>query len=382
MTTRLGIFTRVLDYAPPAERYRNAVEQVQLAERLGFDAAWVAQHHFDGDEGGLPSPLVLLSHLAAVTERIRLGTAIITLPLENPVRVAEDASVLDVLSGGRLELGLGSGGTPKSFSAFGLDVADKHAVHAAHLDVLRGALAGGDLGHPHNQLYPPAPGLAQRLWQATFSAAGAERAGAAGDGLMLSRTQPRPAGAPDASLSEIQHPVIDAYLAALPTGVEPRILASRTLFVTEDRQRARVLAGAGLFRAVEKLRAIRHDLPIDDLDTVIRRTDSYVGTPDEVVELLRQDTALARATDVSFQVHSIDPPHEDVLRSVELIATEVAPALGWATRGPSAEIDPSAGAAPHAAAAPLATTASHSDASPFPGSAARADAAPLVSTAL
>lgn len=329
MTARLGIFTRILDDAPPAERYRNAVEQVQLAERLGLDSAWVAQHHFDGDEGGLPSPLVLLSHLAALTQRIRLGTAIITLPLENPVRVAEDAAVLDVLSGGRLELGLGSGGTPKSFSAFGLDVADKHAVHAANLDVLRDALVGGDLGDPRNQLYPPAHGLAQRLWQATFSAAGAERAGAAGDGLMLSRTQPRPAADPDATLSEIQHPVIDAYLAALPTGTEPRILASRTLFVAEDRQRARVLAGAGLFRAVEKLRAIGHDLPVDDLDTVIRRTDSYVGTPEEVVELLSADTALARATDVSFQVHSIDPPHEDVLRSIELIATEVAPAMGW-----------------------------------------------------
>ncbi|WP_418606778.1 putative FMN-dependent luciferase-like monooxygenase [Georgenia sp. SUBG003] len=366
MTTRLGIFTRILDDAPPAERYRNAVEQVQLAERLGFDAAWVAQHHFDGEEGGLPSPLVLLGHLAAVTERIRLGTAIIALPLENPVRVAEDASVLDVLSGGRVELGVGSGGTPRSFSAFGLDAADKHAVHAAKLHVLRAALVGEGLGDPRNRLYPAAPGLAQRLWQATFSSAGAERAGAAGDGLMLSRTQPRPSGQPDATLSEIQHPLIDAYQAALPAGVEPRILASRTLFVTEDRQRARVLAGAGLFRAVEKLRAIGHDLPVDDLDTVIRRTDSYVGTPEEVMELLAQDTALARATDVSFQVHSVDPPHEDVLRSIQLIAAEVAPALGWtaAAHGAGDRLDAESFATDSLAAASPATGSPRAGADP------------------
>src|SRR6185295_16210664 len=85
---RLGFFTRVLDAVPPAERYRLATEQVVHAERLGFDAAWVAQHHFHELEGGLPSPLIFLTYAAARTSRIRLGTAIITLPLELPIRVA------------------------------------------------------------------------------------------------------------------------------------------------------------------------------------------------------------------------------------------------------------------------------------------------------
>ena len=120
---RLGFFTRILDDAPAATRYGNAIEQIQLAVRVGFDSAWVAQHHFHRDEGGLPSPLVFLSHVAARTRRIRLGTGIITLPLENALRVAEDAAVLDLLSHGRLEVGVGSGGTPTSFTAFGLDVA-------------------------------------------------------------------------------------------------------------------------------------------------------------------------------------------------------------------------------------------------------------------
>ncbi len=90
-TLRLGFFTRVLDQAAPPERYRLGLEQIVHADRLGFDTAWVAQHHFHEDEGGLPAPLVFLAHAAARTSRIRLGTGIITLPLEMPLRVAEDA---------------------------------------------------------------------------------------------------------------------------------------------------------------------------------------------------------------------------------------------------------------------------------------------------
>jgi Luciferase-like monooxygenase len=77
---RLGFSTRLLDQANAGERYRLATDQIVHAERHGFDSAWVAQHHFDGDEGGL--------HVVARTSRIRLGTGIVTLPLDEPVRVA------------------------------------------------------------------------------------------------------------------------------------------------------------------------------------------------------------------------------------------------------------------------------------------------------
>ncbi|GAB2942979.1 putative FMN-dependent luciferase-like monooxygenase [Nonomuraea fastidiosa] len=325
---RLGFFTRLLDDVPPGERYRLAAEQIRHAEAYGFDTAWVAQHHFDGEEGGLPAPLVFLAHVAATTSRIRLGTGIITLPLEHPLRVAEDTAVLDLLCGGRLEVGVGGGGTPSAFVPFGRDPADRAALYAEHLWVLRRAWAGERLGGG-NRLYPPASRLLDAVWEATFSVSGGARAGRAGHGLMLSRTQPRPAEDPQATLADLQLPIIAAYREALPPGAEPRIMASRTAFVADSRAEALRYAELGLGR-----RRLPYELPQRDLHSKIAAFDVHLGTPQDVIESLRADPTLEQVTDVAFQVHSVDPPHPLILRSIELLATEVAPALGWQ---PSAE---------------------------------------------
>src|SRR5207253_2945613 len=124
----LGFFTRLLDQAAPSERYRLATAQIIHAERFGFDSAWVAQHHFHEDEGGLPSPFVFLAQVAARTARLRLGTGIVTLPLELPIRVAEDAAVLDLMSGFRLEVGIGPGGNLSAYKAFGLESDERTAL--------------------------------------------------------------------------------------------------------------------------------------------------------------------------------------------------------------------------------------------------------------
>lgn len=333
--TTTAFFTRLLEDATPAQRYAFALEQIQTAERNGIGRAWVAQHHFRAAEGGLPSPLVFLAHAAAHTSRIRLGTGIITLPLEDPVRVAEDATVADVLSGGRIDLGLGSGGTPSSFIPFGQQVADKTAVYDDKLDLLLDALSGADIG-AGNTLYPDAAELASRVWQATFSAYGGTRAGHHGHGLLLSRTQPRRDLDPYTPLSTLQDPIIDAYLEALPAGSEPRITASRTVFVADDRATALRFAEGGLRRGAEGLRRQGQQFPDDSLDALIALTDTHLGTPEEVAVSLAADRTLDRATEIAFQVHSVDAPHEHVLRSIELFAQQVAPALGYQTQAVTA----------------------------------------------
>src|SRR5882672_1357782 len=327
---RLGVFTRLLDQADPAERYRLATEQIVHAERLGFDSAWIAQHHFHEDEGGLPAPFVFLPQVAAQTSRIRLGTGIVTLPLELPIRVAEDSAVLDLMCGGRLEVGVGGGGNLSSYVAFGQNSAERTRLLVEHLQVMRDAWAGRPLPGGKDQMYPANPSLVERVWQATFTVDGARRAGAAGVGLMLSRTQPRPADAPDLSLPEIQNPMIDAYMEALLEGREPRILASRTVFVADDNNEALRLAEVGLGR--HRARLARLGRATGDgagLDAMITAMDVHLGTPDSVIASLKTDSTLARATEIAVQVHSIDPPHPFILRSIQLVAEVVAPALGW-----------------------------------------------------
>jgi putative FMN-dependent luciferase-like monooxygenase len=327
---RIGFFTRVLDDTSPAERYKLALEQAIFAEQVGFDSVWVAQHHFDGTEGGLPAPFVFLSHVAARTSRIRLGTGVITLPLENPLRIAEDAAVFDLMSGGRLELGFGTGGTPATFAAFGQVLEERGPVYGNHLATLREVWAGQDVTEGR-RLYPPARHLNDRVWQATFSAEGGRRAGEAGDGLLLSRTQPRPQDQPHLALSEIQIPIVEAYLGALPKGRAPRILASRSVFVADDRDTARHYADIGLRRIRDRFVKMGHTLPGDTLDDLIKAFDTHLGTPEEVASSLREDATLQYVTDIAVQVHSVDPPHEFILRSIELFAQKVVPALGWST---------------------------------------------------
>lgn len=325
---RLGFFTRLLDDVSAKDRYRLAAQQIAHAEQNGFDSAWIAQHHFHADEGGLPSPTVFLAHVAAKTSTIRLGTGVITLPMENALRVAEDTAVLDLLSDGRLEIGFGTGGTRESFEAFGINADQKADVYARNLAIVANAWAGRPL-EGGNTLYPTAPHLADHVWLATFSENGGRLAGSRGDGLLLSRTQPRPAERPEARLDDLQNPIIDAYLAALPEGRAPRILGSRSLFVADDRKRALAFAETGLRRVADRFAAAGHRIAGNTLEDLIKALDSHVGTPDEVIASLRADSALARVTDLAFQVHSIDPPHADILRSIELIASDVAPALGW-----------------------------------------------------
>lgn len=121
---------------PIAQKFAQDVAQIQLAEELGFAHAFVSEHHFLR-AGVLPSPLIALAYLAAKTERIGLGTGLLLLPLHNPVRVAEDTAVLDIVSGGRLILGLGQGYRPEEFDGFDRRLKDRNKLMREGIALLR-----------------------------------------------------------------------------------------------------------------------------------------------------------------------------------------------------------------------------------------------------
>lgn len=328
MAFRLGFFTRLVDEAPPDEVYARALETFERAEQLGYECGWVAQHHHHA-EGGLPSPLIFLTAAAMRTRRIKLLTGIITLPLESPVRLAEDAAVLDVLSGGRLELGFGTGGNATTFSIFGRDLEKRHADYDRSLAVVRDALAGRELVPGGPVLWPTAERLLATFWEATFRAEGAAKIGARGSGLLLSRTQPRPAGVPRQHIGELQQPIVDAYLSSWRGEGKPRIGLSRSVYVAPTRAEAIADAEPGMARHAKRV-GQREGVAIDmSTEQLLARSDVHIGSPEDVIASLRGDRLLTSASDLMIQVHPVDPSHDKTLRSLELFATRVAPELGW-----------------------------------------------------
>ncbi len=119
---------------------------IRAADELGFDRCWMREHHFT-DYGFLPNTMVMAAHAAAVTERIRLGTAVITLPLHHPVRVAEDVALVDVLSGGRVDVGVGRGYQSVEFDTFGVPLDEARGRTDEAIDVMRALWQGAPVAH-------------------------------------------------------------------------------------------------------------------------------------------------------------------------------------------------------------------------------------------
>lgn len=104
--------------------YREALDEIVRADQLGYQSAWLTEHHFSR-HGIISDTLSVLGHLAARTKRIRLGTAVTVLPFHNPVRLAETIATVDLLSGGRLDIGTGRGYQWSEFNGFGIDMDDR-----------------------------------------------------------------------------------------------------------------------------------------------------------------------------------------------------------------------------------------------------------------
>jgi alkanesulfonate monooxygenase SsuD/methylene tetrahydromethanopterin reductase-like flavin-dependent oxidoreductase (luciferase family) len=329
MVTRLGLFTHLDEPGPAGPVYRYNLGLLARAEQLGVDTAWVAVRHFRSGLAGLPAAFPFLAALAVRTSRIRLGTAVVPLAFEDPIRLAEDAAVLDALSDGRVELGvgkgLGMGFSAESFRAFRVDEDERDQRYRDALAALRRILAGAPLTDTGSTLYPPAPELATRIWQATSNPATTIAAARAGDALQLTRGVP---GAADSGA--VQAEQARAYLAHYRhPDRPPRIGISRAVVPAASREDALEVLGASL--RASAIRAGRGDAPgsLAEVAAVADRLNTKYGTTEEIVAALAADPAVGLATDLIIGFSPLVPGPAEAEQLLETVTTELAPALGW-----------------------------------------------------
>ena len=182
---------------PHREVHARVTAEIEAADRLGYDTAWVAEHHFSNQYGIMPDVFAYLGYLAARTSRIRLGTAVVTLPLFEPVRVVENMAFIDILSGGRITLGLGSGYRPYEFEGFGRDFDARRDVQEEAIELILELVHKRRVKHAGTYFkstiegdYEVFPVSLQQPHPPLFMAAGTDRsmayAARHGFGLMLS----------------------------------------------------------------------------------------------------------------------------------------------------------------------------------------------------
>jgi alkanesulfonate monooxygenase SsuD/methylene tetrahydromethanopterin reductase-like flavin-dependent oxidoreductase (luciferase family) len=160
----------------PAEVYGFALEMCEEADRLGCHSVWLSEHHLF-DDGYLPQPLTFAAAVAARTRLLRIGTAIVIAPLHHPVELAEQAAVVDIISDGRLELGLGAGYRVPEFHLYGADTSTRYATTDDRARALRSLWSSK--GVTPQPVQDPLP-----IWMGYQGPAGARRAGLLGEGLL------------------------------------------------------------------------------------------------------------------------------------------------------------------------------------------------------
>lgn len=177
---RASIFTAldVHEHQSIVEAYTQLHQQVEHAESLGFNGAWVAEHHFRRI-GCIPNPAVVLSSLSQVTSHIRLGSAVAVLPLRDAREVAEDYAMVDILSGGRLNMGVGAGASKLEFEQAGVSFADRRDLFETHLTQLK---SNWQTSTPLN--IAPVQSPSPPIYVATSSPGRAYQAGLAGDSVL------------------------------------------------------------------------------------------------------------------------------------------------------------------------------------------------------
>jgi natural product biosynthesis luciferase-like monooxygenase protein len=322
---------------------------MRAAEDYGFDSVWPAEHHFS-EYGYCASPAVTLAALALETKRLRLGTGVVVLPLNHPLRVAEDYAMLDLMSNGRVDLGVGRGYQPSEFSRYGVDLSRTREMFHEAVQIIQQAWTQETVTfhgtHYRFDAVPVRPKPLQRphppIWMACLSPETFELAGRYGFNLLfgtvfglppdkakeLQVSYRRglvagghdPAGRRRASLMMVY--VADSVEQARAEFADPVIWYYRTIakYVAPPKGEAPV-------RSYEMYAKTRDLAATASLEDLFARKAVICGDPDSVVEELTKAQAVYGFTDLLCWTRLGGLDHRKVLRSMDLMSTKVFPHL-------------------------------------------------------
>jgi alkanesulfonate monooxygenase SsuD/methylene tetrahydromethanopterin reductase-like flavin-dependent oxidoreductase (luciferase family) len=320
-----------------ADALSQTIELAEAAESIGIDGAYVRVHHFAPQ---LSSPFPLLAAIGARTRRIEIGTAVIDMRYENPRYMAEQAAAADLISGGRLQLGI-SRGSPepaqRGYEAFGHVPPDGHTdadLARAHTRRFREALTGAAVVGSDPEVtgttvglavQPQSPGLVERIWWGSGTRQTATWAAEQGMNLMSSTLLSEDTGVPFAELQAEQIALFRAAWAEAGWDREPRVSVSRSVLpIRSDLDRRLFGRRPGSSDQVGLLEGV-----------VARFGRTYTGEPDVIAQELAGDAAVQAADTLLLTVpNQLGVEYNTGL--LETIAREVAPAVGWSRHDPSA----------------------------------------------
>ncbi|MDY0746747.1 LLM class flavin-dependent oxidoreductase [Paucibacter sp. R3-3] len=312
----------------PATGLEATLKLFTRAETLGFDSAWVRQRHL---ERGVSSASTFLAAATQRTRHIGLGAAVIQMGYENPFRLAEDLATVDVLSGGRLQVGVSTGPPPHG-ALLGDRLLDAHpsTIDFSHRrvsrlrDSLRGDFLGDDAwiespaGRQRARLHPAAPGLTDRLWYGGGSLYSAEWAGRNGFNLLIGNIC-RAEQSDDFFTAQTQQ--LDLFRSSWQAERAPRIALGRVILPTDG-------ADAATRKRYREFAAGRHARTLAPQGE--RRTlfaPDLVGSADEILDTLSRDPVLPQVSELRLEL-PYDFRSEEYAQIIEDAARLIAPALG------------------------------------------------------
>ena len=331
---KLGFLTiGLFDEVDPRRGHESTLEIIELGEQLGFDSAWVRHRHL---QFGISSPVAVLAAASQRTRRIELGTAVIPLGWENPLRLAEDLATVDLLSGGRLNPGV-SVGPPMHYDtvrqALYPDTADAEDFGYARvrrlLDLVRGEPATAFHGTEGFEVFsdrvqPHSPGLGRRLWYGAGSLGSAGWAGEHAMNLLTSSVvkaeTPQDAAEPD--FARIQLAQIRAFRAAHPDGDAARVSQGLVVIPTDGATREQ----RDRYHAYARQRLPRTATPQGPARLLF--APDLVGTAEQIAGQLHAHAAFREVDEVAFAL-PFTFEHADYVQILTDLATRLGPALGW-----------------------------------------------------